>query len=431
MVRAMKRSGKNKVCLAACFCVMMLWAVMSAGGSRVYAASVRDSLPILKLKTLKEMPVPAGSSYLEGGTAVPSGYVVTFLSSSASDPNQILLLSTANWSAVKMGNAPLSHANDMCYVPKNGGEIYVTPMDNSCIIVLDAATLSQKSILTPQTRQTYHAIGYDTKTDSFACMYVDGTGAGRRFTCDILDGKLERKSSFSVSTNLTYQGLTVHNSLIYYTCWERGGVNSLYEPVYDGVFQKNDNVIYVYDFSGRLVKSLLIPCPQGYSKFEIETASFLGDRMILQCNITKNGTRYFGLYEVTGEEPSLAQQAAEKAAKEKAARAQADAERAASAKMKPARPKITGITKKKRAVSLKWKKVKIGNKKVTGYEVQICKNRSFTGDTRRMFRVPIVKCTIRGLDRKTRYFVRVRAYQKVGTGRAYSAWSVIRKVKTK
>ena len=99
--------------------------------------------------------------------------------------------------------------------------------------------------------------------------------------------------------------------------------------------------------------------------------------------------------------------------------------------MKPARPKITGITKKKRAVSLKWKKVKIGNKKVTGYEVQICKNRSFTGDTRRMFRVPIVKCTIRGLDRKTRYFVRVRAYQKVGTGRAYSAWSVIRKVKTK
>ena len=431
--------------------VLFLWAAVffvlpAMGGGRAYAASARDEARPLTLKKLMEktpadLGLPSGCTwYLEGGTATPSGYVMSFWSSTmGTNANPVLLLDMNSWQVVKNTQSSLSHANDMCYVPKSQ-EILVTPMDQNCLFSLNVPALTTGSTFYPYPQQNYHAIGYDTAADRYAAVYEAGSGAARQLHCDILDRTLARTGTFSVATNLTYQGLAVQDSLIYYTCWERGGT-SKYEPVYDKVFQKDDNVIYVYNFSGQLVKTLLIPCPQGYSKFELETASFIGNRMILQFNETKDKKNLIGIYEVTAEGKSAAliaaekeaaeKAAAEKAAAEKTAAEQTAAEQAVSKQMKPARPKFAGITKKKRAVKLKWKKVKVGKRRVSGYEVQICTNRTFTGDTLRTVTVPGVKCTIRGLNRRTVYFVRVRAYQNVGTGKAYSQWSVRKKAKTK
>lgn len=413
------------ICLAV---LLSLWLSRTAP---VHAAPARDSLPVLQLKKLTQVGLPEGASYLEGGTTAMTGYLATFLSSSASSPNPILLLDMNTWAVAKTASVQMSHANDMCFVPQRR-EIYVTPMDKAQIIVLDEETLTVKRTI--NVPQSYYAIGYDTKADRFAAAYVSGSGAGRHLTCDILDAECSKVlSSFSVDSNLTYQGLTVNDSLIYCAFWERGAVNSLYEPVYDGVFQKQDNVIYVYDFSGKLVKTLLITMPAGFTKFEIETVSFAGNRMILQFNEELDDTsktKQFGIYEVTGEGSTLAQQEAEKTAAQKASTEKEETEKAAN-QFAATKVQITGAKGKKKLVRLEWSAASFGSKPVTGYEAQICRKKSFRGDSLDTVQAAANRCTFRGLTRKTTYYMRVRAYYRIGTQTYYSAWSAKKKVRTR
>ena len=395
--------------------------------TRVHAASEREILPVLELNKLAEFSAPSGASYLEGGTAASSGYMVAFLSSTAGKPNPVQVIDTNTWTAVKAGSAELSHANDMCYVPQRR-EIYVTPMDRAELIVLEESTLNVKSKI--KTLRNYHAIGYDTASDRFAAVFVTGSGAARRLYCDILDGTCQKVlGTFSADTNLTYQGLTVHDSLIYYTSWERGGVNSLYEPVYDGIFQKSDNVIYVYNFSGQLVKRLLVMMPEGYSKFELETASFIGNRMILQFNETlddASGTRMIGIYEVTAEGLSLAQKAEKEAAEKKA-----EQEKKALQKLTSRKTAITGITRRKKSLKVRWKKLSAGSVAAEGYEIQLCRKKNFRGRSLKGLVRSGNVCVFRGLKRRTTYYIRVRAYAVRGDQTYYSAWSSKKKVRTR
>ena len=417
--------------IAPVLCLALLLSLGTGGMRPVRAASVRETLPILQMKELARISPPEGGSYLEGGTSASSGYLAAFLSSTGSSPNPVLLLDMKTWAVVKTAYVQLAHANDMCYIPQRR-EIYVVPMESTQVIVLDEATLTVKRTIA--TSVNYHAIGYDTKSDRFAAVYVSGEGAGRHLNCDILDGTCTKVlGSFSTDTNLTYQGLAVNDSLIYYSCWERGAVNSLYEPVYDGVFQPQDNVIYVYDFSGKLVKTLLVTMPEGFVKFEVESVAFSGKRMILQFNETLNDegkTRLIGFYEAAGEGPSIAQQAAEKkAAEEKAAALKEEAENAAQfAKLKTS---FTSLAGKRKLVKAGWNPLNFGTKAVSGYEAQICRKRSFTGDSLRTVRSAANLRTFAHLNRKTVYYVRVRAYYRAGTKTYYSAWSGKKKIRTR
>ena len=454
----------------------------SLGSSRAYAspARARDPLPTLKLKKLTEFAWPAGASYLEGGCALPQGYLISFLSSTAGKPNPLLLLNITSipWSEAKTSSAMLAHSNDMCYIPQEKtvdqkyGEIFVTPMDRCEIVVLRADTLT--AVRTITTPQNYHAIGYDSVTDQFAAVYETAPGVGRHLICDILDGRelmggtcTKPIRSFSVDMNLTYQGLAVHDSLIYYTGWERGGVNSVYQPVHDDHFEKHDNVIYVYDFSGQLIRMMLVTLQEGYEKLELETISFIQNRMILQFNATlEQGTPVAGtdrrrivLYEVTGEgvtaaedlaakkkaaaEKAAAEKAAaeKKAAEEKAAREKKEREEQEAAQRKAAvkqkkklaakRPAVKVTARKKKSLKLRWKKVKNGKPAVAGYEVQICRKKNFRGKSLKTIRTSGLRCTVKKLKRRTTYYVRVRACQVIGGKTCYSAWSKKKKARTK
>ena len=405
---------------AVLLCAVLFGAAKMLHGGPVYA-SVRDTAPILQLKKVAELPVPGAGWYLEGGTATGSGYAVSFWKSTPALNLVTLLDPDKNWSAVKTKEADLSHSNDMCYVRKNKGEIYVALMDQNRkekIAVLDASTLEKTGGYSLP--RTYHAIGYDGEQDRFAAVYEEGSGVSRKLVCDILNRDLSCTGSFPVSTNLTYQGLAVHNSLIYYTCWERGGT-SIYEPVCDGVFRKDENVIYVYDFAGNPVKTLLITPPAGYSKFELETASFLKEKMILQFNVTLDDaakTRKVEIYEVIGEGPSFEQQA----------------QKAAADQFPGIRTRITGVVRKKRAVSLTWDPVTFNGKPVEGYQIQICRKKTFNGISRRdcfVSRKDPDRLLIRRLKRRTVYYVRVRAFHTYKGVRIYSGWSQRRKVRTR
>ena len=91
--------------------------------------------------------------------------------------------------------------------------------------------------------------------------------------------------------------------------------------------------------------------------------------------------------------------------------------------------------KKKRKLEVTWKNHKAKNKKarVTGFVVELSKQKDFSSDTQ--------KCATKGykktkkivakLKKKTRYYVHVRTYKKVGDDFLYSAWSKVKSAITK
>ena len=93
-----------------------------------------------------------------------------------------------------------------------------------------------------------------------------------------------------------------------------------------------------------------------------------------------------------------------------------------------ARTTIKALKKKRKGFVVKWKRIK----KADGYQIQYSKKKGF-----KKSRLVTVKGrlrsrkTVKKLERKQRYYVRVRAYRNVNGSKVYSAWSFARKVKTK
>ncbi len=77
---------------------------------------------------------------------------------------------------------------------------------------------------------------------------------------------------------------------------------------------------------------------------------------------------------------------------------------------------------------MKWQK-KSG---VTGYEIQISRNKKFKKSTyTRKLGSSQSSIRIKGLKPKTKYYVRIRTYQTAGGKVYYSKWSKKKSVKTK
>ena len=81
----------------------------------------------------------------------------------------------------------------------------------------------------------------------------------------------------------------------------------------------------------------------------------------------------------------------------------------------------------KTAVKASWKKVK----KAKGYQIKIAKNKKFKGTRTINVKRNTSKYTIRKLKSGTKYFVKIRAYTKVGKKKVYGKWSKIKSVTTK
>ena len=93
---------------------------------------------------------------------------------------------------------------------------------------------------------------------------------------------------------------------------------------------------------------------------------------------------------------------------------------------KPAKAKI------KSAKNVKGKKIKVTLKKISGakgYQIRWCENRKFDGyDSKTITKL---KYTIKGLEKRTNCYIKVRAYKKDGSKKLYGKWSSIKKVKVK
>ena len=82
--------------------------------------------------------------------------------------------------------------------------------------------------------------------------------------------------------------------------------------------------------------------------------------------------------------------------------------------------------------NVKKKKLKVTLKKIkgiAGYQVRWCDNKKFDGYEEKNIKKP--KLTIKGLDKKTTYWVKARAYKKVSGVKLYGKWSASKKKKIK
>lgn len=88
--------------------------------------------------------------------------------------------------------------------------------------------------------------------------------------------------------------------------------------------------------------------------------------------------------------------------------------------------KVTSVTlkyKKKKTITVKWKKVQGAR----GYELQYGRSRNFKRSVTKTKILSGTTYTIRKLKRKKVYYVRMRAYQKNGNKKLYGSWSKVKK----
>ena len=98
-------------------------------------------------------------------------------------------------------------------------------------------------------------------------------------------------------------------------------------------------------------------------------------------------------------------------------------------KYTPAKAKITKLIKGKKSFRIKWKKTK----NASGYQVQYSPKKNFRKSVKT---IRIGKFLKKGrkigkLKSKKKYYVRIRAYRKIGSRTYYGKWSKVRRVKTK
>ena len=463
----------------------------------------RNDLTKITLTSLNKI---SRSAALEGGTATRSFLLSAFLAGTNA-LNRLVLLNLNDYSLIRTESAKyaLEHANDMTYIASED-RVYVMPMDHTNrVIFLNGSTLAFEGerVLS----QNYHAVAWDETSSCFFCVYEGPRG----IFCDVLNSDMTQLiRSFPIHTNLTYQGAAAYNSMLYYTCWERGATSS-YQAVYDGVLNANDNVIYVYDIYGNLCKTYYIE--GGSSKSELETLSFVNGRMILQFNeksnagyyrvdpipasvnlsvpvkqngkpaadsayaavlkkdgktvsnltctkgiftadvrITEPGFYTFTISQKSGASPdkyvydtdeveftvtavydpytnalSISVSGPSRAAitNLKLTKAQQNQIRT----LKKQRVTVSKAKGKASALKLKWKKVRFGKGKVSGYMVQICRNKKFRGGTLQTISTGGTSLTIQNLIAGKAYFVRIRACRRVGTKTFYSKWSERKKIR--
>ena len=171
-------------------------------------------------------------------------------------------------------NYNLGHANDLTY-DKNTGYVY-------------AYTYHKSS----ENKPIFAKFKIDDNGEAKDLEYFEGPKAasGLAFDSDhnrfiisldkkiyVYNSNFELIKQFETNFTQTPQGIAYYKDHIYYSAYEAGVLNSFQEKY--SLKEKGSNIIYVYDFDGKLVKSLYIPNTQEYG--EIEALSFLDNGDIL------------------------------------------------------------------------------------------------------------------------------------------------------
>lgn len=93
----------------------------------------------------------------------------------------------------------------------------------------------------------------------------------------------------------------------------------------------------------------------------------------------------------------------------------------------PAMLKTPAVTAGRKSLTVKWSK----DSKADGYQIQYSTSSKFKKATTVTFSKKTVKKTIKKLKKGKKYYVRIRAYKKIGNKKYYGTWSKVKNVKVK
>lgn len=227
-------------------------------------ALTREEMETISLEEVLRFDVPNGYSAFQG-MAFTNQYLVVSASKSVNSSAALIVYQRSSFEFVKIiENLPFGHANDIAYDESNN-EILV--VDNNVLHVLDGDTFDIKG----QKNLPVNSSGISKRDGKYVVL--------SQKKMYIYDENFELQNSFVADTNLVTQGISFFEGMVFYPCYEVGRV-STYEPVYDGILDAGDNVIYVYDNSGIFQKAFYLP--SGYG--EVEAIDFFNGRCYLLFN---------------------------------------------------------------------------------------------------------------------------------------------------
>ena len=245
-------------------------------------ALTKNDMTTLYLKRILSYSKPKNSTSLQA-SVITDKYLISifFNSQSKTDKkNTILVFDKDTLRKAKLKNNPITkynfgHANDATY---NDETKEILVLSGSNLYILDSNTLELKE--EKKLEKKYHAIGYDSLNHQY--VFASKTDNGTRF--HIFSNLFNEISSFDIQTNLTREGMTVHEGYIYYGCYEAGKVTDT-QSKYDGILKRGENVIYIYDLKGNNKNIFYIPYAfRGIKYNSIQNIDFDGNKMVLGFN---------------------------------------------------------------------------------------------------------------------------------------------------
>lgn len=99
--------------------------------------------------------------------------------------------------------------------------------------------------------------------------------------------------------------------------------------------------------------------------------------------------------------------------------------------VKPSKMSLSSVkSKKKKQLAVSWKKLST-KQNITGYQVSYSTKKNFKSAKTVKVKKASKACTLKKLKSKKKYYVRIRAYKKVGKSYLYGAWSKAKSTKVK
>lgn len=190
------------------------------------------------------------------GIEVTDKYIIITQSmKNENDKNAILIYDKKTLKYIKTLEYSIGHGNDLAYNSKTSELLFVQSKDNKILLtVLDSNTLKFKEKHELSFLKGAYAISYNEKYD----YYYFASGSKGYIT----DNNYKVINSFDLDLNQTRQSFEYYDGYLYHSTYEAGKVTQ-YQALYDGVFNVNDGVIYVFDENGKYNTLLYIPAIEG------------------------------------------------------------------------------------------------------------------------------------------------------------------------
>lgn len=196
-----------------------------------------------------------GANAVQGIEVTDKYIIITQSMKNEKDKNAIMIYDKKSLKYIKTLQYYIGHGNDVAYNSKTNELLFVQSKDGKILLtVLDSNTLKFKRNQELSFSKGAYAISYNERLDQY---YFASGNKGY-----ITNSNYKVIGNFDLDLNQTRQSFEYNDGYLYHSTYDAGKVTP-YQSLYDGVFNANDGIIYVFDENGKYNTSLYIPAIGG------------------------------------------------------------------------------------------------------------------------------------------------------------------------